>query len=225
MGAMIVLTASDGHRLGAYEAKPAGEPRGGLVVVQEIFGINPHIRRVADGFAADGYRVIAPSLFDRAELGVELDYEAADVERGRNLRQEISLDEMLLDIAACRMALGATGKVGLVGYCLGGSLAWLTATRLDGFAAAVGYYGGMIAGHLDESPRVPVMLHFGEEDGGIPMADVAKIRASTDPARVQVFTYPAAGHAFNRHGNKAWHEDSAKRARERTLAFLRKHLG
>ena len=225
MDAMIVLTASDGHRLGAYEVKPEGEPRGGLVIVQEIFGVNPHIRRVADGFAADGYHVIAPALFDRAELGVELGYEAADVERGRNLRQEISLDEMLLDIAACRMALGATGKVGLVGYCLGGSLAWLTATRLDGFAAAVGYYGGMIAGHLDESPRVPVMLHFGEEDGGIPMADVAKIRASTDPARVQVFTYPAAGHAFNRHGNKAWHEHSAKRARERTLAFLRKHLG
>jgi carboxymethylenebutenolidase len=219
-----MLTASDGHRFGAYEAKPAGDPRGGLVVVQEIFGVNPHIRRVADGFAADGYHVIAPALFDRAELGVELGYEPADVARGRALRQQISLDETLLDIAACRLALGGSGKVGLVGYCLGGSLAWLTATRLDGFAATVGYYGGMVAGHLDESPRVPVMLHFGEEDGGIPMADVAKIRATADPALMQVFTYKGAGHAFNRDGNKAWHEQSAKLARERTMAFLRKHL-
>ena len=225
MGATIMLTASDGHRFGAHEARPAGTPRGGLVVVQEIFGVNPHVRRVADGFAADGYHVIAPALFDRAELGVELGYESADVERGRNLRQEISLDEMLLDIDACRVALAAFGKVGLVGYCLGGSLAWLAATRLDGFAAAVGYYGGMIAAHLDESPRMPVMLHFGEEDSGIPMADVARIRAAADSALVQVFTYPHAGHAFNRDGNKAWHEASAKLARERTLAFLREHVG
>jgi carboxymethylenebutenolidase len=225
MGTMIELTASDGHSFGAYEAEPDGKPRGGLVVVQEIFGVNAHIRRVADGFAADGYHVIAPALFDRAELGVDLGYDAADVERGRNLRQEISLDEMLLDIAACGAALGASGKVGLVGYCLGGSLALLTATRLEGFAAAVGYYGGMIAGHLDETPRIPVMLHFGEDDGGIPMADVAKIRAATEPALVQVFTYPRAGHAFNRDGNKAWHEPSARLARERTLAFLREHVG
>lgn len=225
MGDVIVLTASDGHRFGAYEAKPPGKARGGLVVVQEIFGVNPHIRRVADGFAADGYHVMAPAVFDRAEPGVELGYEPADVERGRNLRQGISLDEMLLDIDACRVALGASGKVGLVGYCLGGSLAWLTATRLDGFAAAVGYYGGMIAGHLDEAPRIPVMLHFGEEDGGIPMADVAKIRVAADSKLVQVFTYPTAGHAFNRDGNEAWHEPSAMLARERTLAFLREKLG
>lgn len=225
MRANIELTASDGHRFGACEATPVGKPRGGLVVVQEIFGVNPHIRRVADGFAADGYRVIAPALFDRAEPGVEIGYEPADVERGRNLRQEISLDEMLLDIAACGVALAASGKVGLVGYCLGGSLAWLTATRLDGFAAAVGYYGGMVAGHLDEAPRIPMMLHFGEEDGGIPMADVAKIGTAADPRLVQVFTYAHAGHAFNRDGNKAWHEPSAKLARERTLAFLREHVG
>jgi carboxymethylenebutenolidase len=225
MGATIELTASDGHRFGAVEANPVGKPRGALVVVQEICGVNAHIRRVADGFAADGYRVIAPALFDRAERGVEIGYEAADVERGRNLRQDISLDEMLLDIDAARTALGISGKVGLVGYCLGGSLAWLVATRLGGFAAAIGYYGGLIAGHLDETPRIPVMLHFGEEDGGIPMADVAKIRAAADPALVQVFTYADAGHAFNRAGNKAWHEPSAKLARERTLAFLREHVG
>jgi carboxymethylenebutenolidase len=224
MGSNVVLTASDGHRFGAYEAKLESKPRGGLVVVQEIFGVNPHIRRVADGFAADGYHVIAPALFDRAEAGVELGYEAAEVERGRNLRQEISLDEMLLDIDACRVALAASGKIGLVGYCLGGSLAWLTATRLDGFAATVGYYGGMIAAHLDETPCIPVMLHFGEEDGGIPMADVAKIKAAADPALVQVFTYPGAGHAFNRDGTSAWRSDAAKLVRERTLAFLREHV-
>ena len=132
---------------------------------------------------------------------------------------------MLLDIAASIAALEGSGRIGIVGYCLGGSLAWLAAIRLSGLAAAVGYYGGMVAANLDETPRCPVMLHFGEEDGGIPMADVEKIRASVDPGTVQVFTYPGAGHAFNRDGNAAWHEPSAKLARERTLAFLRAHVG
>ncbi len=129
----IALTASDGHEFSAYEAKPSGTPRGGLVVVQEIFGVNAHIRSVADGYAADGYHVLAPALFDRAERDIELGYEKDDVASGRGLREKISLDEMLADIAACRAALAPAGKVGLVGYCLGGSLAWLTATRLSGF--------------------------------------------------------------------------------------------
>jgi carboxymethylenebutenolidase len=221
----IQLTAGDEHTFAAHRADPPGTPRGGVVVVQEIFGVNPHIQSVADGFAADGYQVVAPALFDRAERNVELAYAKPDVERGRDLRQQISLDDMLLDIAASVEAVSAAGKVAVIGYCLGGSLAWLAACRLRGIAAAVGYYGGMIAGHLGEHPRVPVMLHFGETDAGIPLSDVERIQATADRALVEVFTYAGAGHAFNRDGNAAWHGPSAKLARERTLAFLRRHVG
>jgi carboxymethylenebutenolidase len=223
--ATITLTASDRHTFSAYELKPEGKPRGGLVVVQEIFGVNPHIRRVADGYAKDGYHVIAPAIFDRAERGIDIGYEKEDVARGVALRQKIDTDHMLAEIAAAVAALKGSGKVGIVGYCLGGSLAWMAAARVPGLAAAVGYYGGMVAANLGEKPRCPVMLHFGELDGGIPMSDVAKIRAAVDPKVVQVFTYAGAGHAFNRDGNHAHHEPSAKLARERTLKFLRQHVG
>ena len=220
----ISLTASDGHRLSAYEAVPSERPRGGLVVVQEIFGVNRHVRDVADDYAGEGYRVLAPALFDRAERGVELGYDQDGRDRGIALRQQIGLEEMLADIEACVTALKPAGKVAVVGYCLGGSLAWLAATRLADVSAAVGYYGGMVARHLGETPNCPVMLHFGEEDGGIPMSDVAAIRAAVD-MNVQVFTYPGAGHAFNRAGNHAHHPPSAVLARERSLGFLREHLG
>lgn len=225
MGTNIELTASDGHVFSAYEARPESAPRGGIVVVQEIFGVNEHIRRVADGYAADGYRVLAPAIFDRAERGVELGYDKSDTDRGAALRKEIALDHMLLDIAECTKALQSAGKVGIVGYCLGGSLAWLAACRLYGLSGAVGYYGGMIAAHLDGKPRIPVMLHFGEEDAGIPLTDVEKIRAAVDLSQVDVFTYPGAGHAFNRDGTARWHEASATLARERTIAFFRDHVG
>jgi carboxymethylenebutenolidase len=221
----ISLTAADGHHFSAYDVSPSGRPRGGLVVVQEIFGVNRHIRDVADGYAADGYHVLAPALFDRAERGIELAYDKEDVAAGVALRQKITLEEMLADVAACAAALKPAGKVGIVGYCLGGSLAWLAAARFKGLAAAVGYYGGMVAKHLDEAPKCPVMLHFGEEDGGIPMSDIAAIRAGADPDIVQTFTYAGAGHAFNRKGNQAFHGESARLARERSLAFLREHLG
>ena len=219
------LTASDCHRLAAYEKHPAGRPRGGLIVLQEIFGVNPHIRTVADGYAADGYHVFAPALFDRVERGAELGYDAVATERGRNLRGKIQLDDTLADIAAAARALEQSGKVAVVGYCWGGSLAWFAACRIPGLACAIGYYGGMIASGLSEKPRCPVMLHFGEEDRWIAMTEVSKVNAAVDPDVVQVFTYPGAGHAFNRAGNAAWHGPSAEKARERTLAFLRKHVG
>jgi carboxymethylenebutenolidase len=226
MGKEITLTAADGHSFAAYEKTPSsGIVRGGLVVVQEIFGVNAHIRRVADGFADDGYRVIAPAIFDRAERGVDIGYDKADVERGVAIRKAIATDHMLADIAASIAALATSGRVGIVGYCLGGTLAWLGSARLEGLAAAVGYYGGAIAAHADEKPRCPVMLHFGEDDPGIPMSDVAKIKAAVDPALVQVFTYKEAGHAFNREGNVAWRGEPARVARERTIAFLREHVG
>jgi carboxymethylenebutenolidase len=225
MGKIITLTAGDGHAFSAYETIPAGATRGGLVVVQEIFGVNAHIRRVADGYAANGYRVIAPGIFDRAEPGIELGYDQADVERGMALRKGIPTPDMLADIAAAVAALQGAGKVGIVGYCLGGTLAWIAAARVPGLAAAVGYYGGAIAANLADTPKCPVLLHFGEADRGIPLADIEKIRMAAEPAGAQIFVYPGAGHAFNREGNQAWHGPSAKLARERTVAFLREQVG
>ena len=219
MGTMITLKASDGFTLGAYEAKPEGEARAGLVVIQEIFGVNAHIKRVADGYAMDGYHVISPAIFDRAERDIDLGYDKADMDRGVAIRAKIPLEATLLDIAAAVDALKGEGKVAIVGYCYGGSLAWLGATRLPGLTAAIGYYGGLISKHLDEKPRCPVMLHFGEKDGGIPLSDVDKIKAATDPAKVEIFTYPA-GHAFNREGNQAYEPHSAMLARMRTAKFL-----
>jgi carboxymethylenebutenolidase len=224
MGQVIELRATDGHVFSAYEAKAEGKPKGGLVIVQEIFGVNAHIRSVADGYAAEGYHVLAPALFDRVERNYDHGYEPADVDAGRAVVGRMNRPDMLVDIAACVAELGRQGKVGIVGYCLGGSLAYLAASSLTGIACTVGYYGGMVAGSLDKRPRVPVMLHFGEMDAGIPVSDVEKIRASVDPKMVQVFLYEGAGHAFNRAGNKAWHGPSAKLARERTLAFLATYM-
>lgn len=225
MGETIRLKASDGFVLGAYAVEPPGKPRGGLVVIQEIFGVNAHIRHVADGFAADGYRIISPAIFDRAERGVELDYDKPAIDRGIALRAAIPLENTVLDVAAAVEALQSAGNVAIVGYCFGGSLAWLGATRIPGLSATIGYYGGMIVKHLDEIPHCPVMLHFGEQDHGIPMSDVEKIEAAVDPAVVQVFTYPAGGHAFNREGNHAYEPDSAALARKRTLKLLRDKVG
>lgn len=225
MGETIQLKAADGFSLSAYEAKPAGAARGGLVVIQEIFGLNPHIRRVADGYAAEGYHVVAPAIFDRVERGVELGYEQSDLERGRAIRLQIPFDSTLADLAAAMDRAKPAGKVGIVGYCLGGSFAWIAAAQLSGLAASVGYYGSMIPGRLADKPRCPVMLHFGEDDPGIPVSEVEKFRAAVDPAKVQVFSYVGAGHAFNRDGNAAFHAPSAKIARDRTLAFLREHVG
>ena len=225
MGETITLTAGDGHEFSAYEERPSGAVRGGLVVVQEIFGVNAHIRRVAGGYAADGYHVIAPGIFDRAEPGIELGYSKPEMERG--------VDASQADPARCRCSATSrrrsprspSGKVGIVGYCLGGSLAWLSALRLPGLAAAVGYYGSMIAANLAEPPRCPVMLHFGEDDHGIPMERRREDQGRNRSGEVQVFTYRGAGHAFNRDGTPVYHGDSAKLARERTLAFLHEHIG
>jgi carboxymethylenebutenolidase len=221
---MITLTASDGFQLGAYEAMPEGTPRGGVVIVQEIFGVNAHIKRVSDGYAMDGYHVIAPAIFDRGERGVELDYDKPGMDRGIAIRGQIPIDKTLLDVAAAVAKLKGEGKVAVVGYCFGGSLAWLASTRIPGLSAAVGYYGGMVVKHLDEKPTCPVMLHYGEKDTGIPLTDVEKIRAATDPKQVQVFTYPA-GHAFNREGNQAYEPHSAMLARMRTAELLTKTVG
>ena len=215
------LTAADGHRLQAYEAVPAGAPRGGVVVVQEIFGVNDHIRRVADGYAADGYRVIAPALFDRVRPGIELGYTDADISEGRNIRGQLTFDQALADVEAARKALG-DGNTGIVGYCWGGTVTWLAAARLPGFAAAASYYGGGIGQFAAEHPRCPTQCHFGEKDHAIPLTEVAAVR-DANPA-VEVYTYPA-GHGFNCDARASFDAAAAKLARERTLAFFRKHVG
>jgi carboxymethylenebutenolidase len=147
------------------------------------------------------------------------------VDRGRGLRGKITTDAMLLDIAATVEALKGAGKVGIVGYCMGGSMAWLSAARVPGLSAAIGYYGGTVAENLGEQPKCPVMLHFGDKDASIPLADAEKVKAALAPKGIPVFIYEGAGHAFNRFGNQAWHEASAKLARERSLKFLRENVG
>jgi carboxymethylenebutenolidase len=223
MGTMMQLTARDGATLAAYRAAPTQASRGGLIVVQEIFGVNSHIRSVCDGYAADGYTAIAPALFDRYEKGVELGYSPPDIDAGRALKGRAETDAALLDVAAARDAIATNGgKIGIVGYCWGGFIAWMAAARVDGLACAIAYYGGGLTDALDARPRCPVMAHFGERDKVIPLSGVDKLRA-THP-QVQVFTYPA-DHGFNCDQRGSYDASSAKLARERTLAFLRENVG
>jgi len=221
MGDTVELKASDGHLLGGYRADPEGSARGGIVLIHEVFGINAHIRGVADGYAAEGYAMLAPALFDRVARGVELGYDAEGLARGRALRGELGWDAPVLDIRAACEALAAHGKVAAIGYCWGGSLAWLAATRLH-FDGSIGYYGGQINDFITEQPRCPTMLHFGEHDAFVPNAHWRAIREQHP--EVALYTYPA-GHGFNCERRSDYHEQSALLARERSLAFLREHLG
>ena len=224
MGEMISLTADDGFKLGAYRATPPGKPRGGLVVVQEIFGVNSHVKQVTDGFAADGYVAVAPAIFDRVERGFESGYQPADIERGRAVRGKLQTDQVVMDIRAAVKELAKSGqKVGVVGYCFGGFVAWLSATRIDGVAAAVGYYGGGIADAANEQPKGPVMLHFGETDASIPKEHYEKVMKAHP--KIPVYVYAGAGHGFNCDQRGSYHEPSARLARERTIEFFRKHVG
>ena len=222
MGAVENLQAADGFTLAAYRAKPAGTvKRGAVVVIQEIFGVNAHIRNVTDGFAAEGYEAIAPALFDRAQRNVELGYDDKGADIGVELRGRIPVDQTLADVAAAVKAVSSAGPVAVIGYCWGGSIAFLSATRLSGVACAVGYYGGRIAAHADEKSKVPVLLHFGEKDHGIPMSDVAKIREKRPDVEIQV--YPA-DHGFNCDVRGSYDPASAKLALQRSLAFLDQHF-
>ena len=224
MGENLTLTAEDGHKFAAYRANPAGTPRGGIVVVQEIFGVNQHIRKAADGFAADGYVAIAPALFDRVERGYETGYAAQDIERGRATRGKLSTDQAMMDVKATVKELQKAGfKVGVVGYCFGGTIAWLAATRIDGVAAAVGYYGGGVADAVEEKPKAPVMLHFGETDASIPKEAYEKVMKAHPT--VPAYVYPGAGHGFVCDERGSYNADAASQARTRTIEFFRKHIG
>ncbi len=216
----ITLTAADGHSFSAYRAGP-DDAAHGLVVVQEIFGVNHHMRHVCDAFAEKGYAVVSPALFDRTERGVQLGYTPDDVQRGLALRAKISDAAVMADIAAAAAALGGM-KIGIVGYCWGGTLAWLGATRTKTFSAAVGWYGGGIAATRTEVPNCPVQLHFGVLDASIPMLDVRAIREA-QPG-VEVFVYDGAGHGFGCDERGSYSARDAREAQDRTLEFFGQNL-
>src|SRR5215213_6901312 len=222
MGKMIELTASDEHKLAAYRADPSGKPRGGIVVIQEIFGVNSHIKQLADGYAADGYVAIAPSMFDRVQKNVDLAYTPDDIATGREIRGKVTNDMAVKDAEAAIKAAASAGKVGIVGYCWGGLVTWLSAGKTPDLACAVPYYGGGILDNQDLAPKVPLMGHFGEKDGHIPAEGVRKLAAKYP--QHQIFIYDA-DHGFNCDHRGSYNAPAAKQARERTLAFLRKHVG
>lgn len=220
MGNSIELKAADGHTLGAYTAGPASATRG-LVVIQEIFGVNHHIRNVCDRFAAEGYAVVAPALFDRVEPGIQLGYTQDDIARGREYRGKLKDAGIIADVEAAADHL--SGKpIGIVGYCFGGAVAWWGATRTAKFKAASCWYGGGIAATRNETPHCPVQMHFGEKDASIPLSDVEAIRAAQP--KVEIFIYPGAQHGFGCDERASFSKVDADRAQSRTLAFFDQHL-
>jgi carboxymethylenebutenolidase len=223
MSETVVIKASDGHELDLYVARPPGDPIAGLVVIQEVFGINRHIRSVTDGYAKDGFLAVAPALFDRIERGVELIYDGPEAQKGFALMQKMSIDDSLVDIAAAlAFVREQTGKkAGVIGYCLGGLLAWLSATRLDP-DAAVGYYAGRIGNYASETPKIPVQLHFGKLDTHIPTEQVDKVHAAHPD--VDIHWYDNAGHGFNCDMRASYNAGASALARSRALTFLKEHL-
>lgn len=223
MGQIIQLKTQDGQTISAYRADPKGKPRGGVVVLQEIFGVNSHIRSLADGYAAEGYLAIAPALFDRIKPGVVLDsYNQETMTEGFGYMQKLKIDDALLDVRAAVEATSSAGKIGVVGFCFGGRMAWLSASRVPGIAASIPYYGGGIPGLAAEQPKCPVILHFGERDTHIPIASVEEFKKAHPELPVYVY---AADHGFNCDQRGSYDATAAKLARERTLAFLTKHVG
>jgi carboxymethylenebutenolidase len=216
----ITLTAADGHKFSAYRASTDGATMG-LVVVQEIFGVNSHMRFASDTLAESGFDVVCPAIFDRAERDVELGYTQEDVQAGVALRAKITQEQAMMDIEAAAASLG-TATVGIIGYCWGGTIAWWGATRSRTFKAAVGWYGGGIAEAKTETPHCPVQLHFGAEDHGIPLTNVDAIRAA-QPG-VEVYVYEGAGHGFGCEQRASFHQKSFDLAQNRSLDFFRKHL-
>lgn len=223
MGQNVTLTASDNQKLGAYRADPAGAPKGAVVVIQEIFGVNHHIRAVTDNLAKAGYVAIAPAIFDRQKPGFECGYTPDEIAEARKFVASPDVPAMLRDVQAAVDAVKSVGPVGVVGFCLGGSLAFLSATDLNGVGAAVAYYGGMIARTADKKPKVPTMMHFGEKDAGIPMTDVDAIKAKRG-GDCEIFVYPNAQHGFHCDERASYDKASAEIAWPRTLDFFAKHL-
>jgi carboxymethylenebutenolidase len=222
VGQDITLTASDKFELGAYRADPAAARKGAVVVIQEIFGVNHHIRAVCDRFADQGYVAVAPAIFDRIERNFQSGYSPDEIAIARKFVANPDWKAMLLDTQAAIDAVKDVGPVGIIGFCLGGSVAYAAATKLSGLSAAVGCYGGAIVRFADDKPNVPTQLHFGEKDAGIPLADVETIR--TRRPEVEIFVYPGAQHGFGCDERASYDKASADAAWQRSLAFFAKHL-
>jgi carboxymethylenebutenolidase len=222
MGQWIKLKAADGFELAAWRAEPAGEPRGAVVVIQEIFGVNHHIRSVADRLATEGYLAIAPAMFDRVQPGVELTYDPPGIASGIGLAGTMARPDALADVAAAIATASEGGKVGITGFCMGGTFAWIGSATLPGLASAVGYYGGGIIADKHLTPRVPTMLHFGEKDAHIPLDGVREVEALHP--EVKVYTYPA-DHGFHCDERASYDAPSASLAWVRTIEFFREHVG
>lgn len=227
MGQFIDLTAKDGTTFPAYVAEPAGQPRGAVVVLQEIFGVNSHIRSVADGYAADGYLAVAPATFQRVKPGVELGYTEDDMKAGSALKaaaEALPAPGVLQDVEAAIAYAAKAGKVGLVGYCWGGLLTWRAASLLPGLAAAAPYYGGGMTSPEESArqPKVPVLAHFGNHDHWISLDSIEAFRKAHPEVEVHVYE---SGHGFNCDQRGSYNAEAAKLARSRTLAFFEKHVG
>jgi len=223
MGSMIELKAADGHKLAAYRAEPQGKPRGGVVVIQEIFGVNSHIKAVADGYAADGYLAVAPAMFDRVQRGYDTGYSQPEIQAGIVVMQKLDWKQTMLDADAAVAEAKKAGKVGIVGYCWGGTVCWVAAARLSGLACSAPYYGGGMPGFIGEKPKIPTMCHFGELDQS-PTLEQSKAIAKAHP-EITAHFYPGAGHGFNCDQRGSYHAESAKLARQRTVEFFRRQLG
>lgn len=222
MGQDVKLTASDKFQLGGYRADPSGKPKGAIVVIQEIFGVNHHIRAVVDRYAAQGYVAVAPAIFDRIEPNFQSDYSADEIAVARKFVANPDWEAMLRDTQAAIDSVKNVGPVGIVGFCLGGSVAYAAATKLSGLSAAIGYYGGAVVRFADDKPKVPTQLHFGEKDAGIPLTDVETIRSKRP--EVEVLVYPGAQHGFSCDERASFDKPSSDLANERSLAFFAKHL-
>ena len=227
MSEWMRMKANDGHEVDVYVARPASKPVGALILIQEIFGVNAHIRGVADGYSRDGFLVVAPALFDRIERGIELKYEGEDAKRAFELMNKLDLDKALMDIAAAyELAREADRGIGVIGYCFGGLMSWLTATRGETQkmqpSCCVGYYPGGIGKFAGEEPSCPVMLHVGEEDTHIKNDQIEAVR-SAHP-EVEIYLYKGAEHGFNCDMRPSYNPAAATLARERTMAFLKTHV-
>jgi len=215
----IKSTADDGFAFGAYHARPPAASRGGVIVVQEIFGIDEHVRRDVDRWASLGFEAVAPSLFDRRERGYVSSHSPEGMASGIGHAQATPIDQALADIAACRDYLAPRGKVFIVGYCYGGSMAWLAAGRLDGLSGSASYYGSMVQANAGLKPKCPTVVHLGRLDTYIPADDVKAAVQGANP-EVPVYIYEDAGHGFNDEDPERHDADSADLARRRTLEIF-----
>lgn len=221
MGHWIELKPEGARPIRAYRADPSGKPRGGIVVIQEIFGVNAHIRAVADRFATEGYLAVAPAIFDHIEKGFDVGYDPDSRARGMAIVGKLDFAQVMRDAAAAISVAREGGKVGIVGYCYGGNVAWAAAAQLTGLSAAVGYYGGRILQMTDMKPKVPTMLHFGEKDQHIPIEGVRELASLRPDMPVHIYL---ADHGFNCDHRSSYDAPSAALAWRRTLEFFAKHL-